>query len=85
MYSFLAITARIKPDTDYDWFTYGGRKPVPVNYRGTERLITKGTRFGVRPSTNGKSIRLVFPNEITKVYTIDLDTAKALAKGVVKE
>lgn len=81
MYAFL-LESRILPDKDYEFFTYKGTKKVDVTFRGKIIPITKGTRFGVRPSTNGKSIRLIFPDEATKVITIDLNTAKKLAKGL---
>lgn len=81
MYSFL-LESRVLPAADYEFFTYTGRNKVEVSFRGKPIEISKGTRFGVRPSTNGKSIRLIFPDEATKVITIDLDTAKKLAKGV---
>lgn len=82
MYSFLAA---VKPDTDYDWFTYNGREPVVLDFRGNPVEVSKGTRFGVRQSANKKHIRLVFPEQITRVFTITLDQAKALAKGIKKE
>jgi hypothetical protein len=81
MYGFL-LKAAIKPATSYDWFTYRANKPVTVVYRGQDIVVDKGQRFGVRPSSSGKLIRLVFPNSPTRVITIDLKTAKALAKGV---
>ena len=81
MYSFL-LESRVLPDKDYEFFTYHRAKKVDVSLRGKPITISKGTRFGVRPSTNGKSIRLIFPDEATKVITIDLETAKKLAKGI---
>jgi hypothetical protein len=81
MYSYL-LDARIKPESDYQFFTYNASKPVVVNFRGTSVVIEKGTRFGVRPSTNGKHIRMIRPNEPTRVITIDQETAERLAKGV---
>ncbi len=81
MYSFL-LESRVLPDKDYEFFTYNSAKKVDVSFRGKPITISKGTRFGVRPSTNGKSIRLIFPDEATKVITIDLETAKKLAKGI---
>lgn len=84
MYSYL-LRARIKSEDEYDFFTFDGKKPVTVNFRGHPVTITKGTRFGVRPSSNGKHIRLVFPNDPTRVITIDLPTAQELAKNVKRE
>ena len=77
--------ARVKPDTDYDWFSYRAKKPITLDFRGKPVVIKDGDKFGVRKSSNGKNIRLVLPNEITKVMTISLDDAKALAKGVGKD
>ncbi len=81
MYSFL-IESLVKPETNYTFFTYSGKTPVTLTFRGNPVSITDGTRYGVRRSSNGKMIRLIFPNEPTKVYTIDLDTAKKLARGI---
>ena len=84
MYSFL-IVAKIKPEDAYEWFTYRGKKPVNLEFRGKPVPIQNGQRFGVRPSSNKKFIRLVLPDEVTKVITITLDQAQALAKGVGKD
>jgi hypothetical protein len=84
MYSYL-LKARVKPESDYEFFTFNGTKPVTVDFRGHPITISKGTRFGVRPSSNKKHIRLVFPNDPTRVLTIDLDTATELAKAVKRE
>jgi len=79
MYSFLI--ARIKPEEAYDFFTYKGKEPVTVEFRGKPIQIAKGTRFGVRPSSNGKHIRLIFPSDPNRVMTIDRAVAEKLAKG----
>lgn len=84
MYSFLLKSA-VLPEAAYDFFTYGGSTPVTVDFRGKPIEIKKGTRFGVRPSTNGQNIRLIFPKDPTRVLTIDLATAKKLSRGVVRE
>ena len=84
MYAYL-LESRIKPESDYEFFTYNGAKPVAVDFRGKPVTINKGTRFGVRPSSNGKHIRLVFPSDPTRVMTIDMETAETLAKGVKRE
>lgn len=86
MYAYL-LNARVKPEADYQFYEYNGAKPVIVDFRGNPITISKGTRFGVRPSSNGKHIRLVFPNDPTRVITLDLDldTAQQLAKGVKRE
>lgn len=81
MYSFL-LESRILPEKDYEFFNYSGKRPVTVVFRGKEIEIKPGTRFGVRPSSNGKHIRLIFPNDPTRVITIDPATAAKLAKGL---
>lgn len=83
MYSFL-LNARIKPETDYDFFTYQGA-PLTLEFRGNPVLIDKGQRFGVRKSSNGKLIRLILPNDPNRVITIDVPTAEKLAKGIKRE
>lgn len=80
MYSFLV--AAIKPASAYEFFTYKGKKPVTVMFRGKEVKIGNGTRFGVRPSSNGKHIRLVFENDPNRVITLTSEQAKELARGV---
>lgn len=80
MYSFL-LESRVLPEQSYDFFIYQGR-PVDVDFRGRTITIDKGTKFGVRPSSNGKQIRLIFPKDPTRVITIDQATAQKLARGV---
>lgn len=85
MYSFLlqgAIEARPRPEEAYTFFTFNGARPVVVNFRGKDISIKNGQRFGVRPSRNGKHIRLIFPSDPTRVITIDESTANRLARGV---
>ena len=81
MYAFL-VQATPKDESHYDFFTYTGKKPVPIMFRGQEHLVEKGTRFGVRRSSNGKLIRLIFPDNKNKVFTLDPATAEHLAQGV---
>lgn len=80
MYSFL--TARIKDENEYDWFIFKGKKPVVLDFRGSKEAISKGDKFGVRKSSNGKNIRLIKYNEPTRVFTLTLKQAQDLAKGV---
>ena len=80
MYSFL--TAAIKSVNHYHWYTYTGTKPVTVTYRGNPIVVSKGTRFGVRPSANKKDIRLVIGDDINRVITLTPDQAKSLSKGL---
>ncbi len=86
MYSFLlaahTVTARPRPEEAYEFFTYNGASAVAVSFRGRDIKINKGDRFGVRPSRNGKFVRLVFPNDPNRVITVDQATAERLAKGV---
>jgi len=74
--------AAIKPEENYDFFTYRGSKPVTVDFRGHPIKIEKGTKFGVRKSANGKNIRLIFPGDKTRVITLSQEQANQLAKGV---
>jgi hypothetical protein len=83
MYAFLL--SKVFGEDRYEFFTYNGKQPVMVEFRGKPIPIKKGTRFGVRPSSNKKSIRLIFPNDKTRVITIDLATANKLANNLVKE
>jgi hypothetical protein len=76
------VEAAIKPETDYQFFTYKGSKPVEVQFRGKPISISKGTKFGVRKSHSGKDIRLIFPGDKTRVFTLTQDQANRLAKGV---
>jgi hypothetical protein len=91
MYSFLCATsthsekpleAAIKPEENYQWYTFKGAKPVTLDFRGNPETISKGDKFGVRKSANGKQIRLIFPEEETRVFTLTLKQAQELAKGV---
>ena len=85
MYKFLAtkrILAAIKPEENYEWFTYQGSKPVITEFRGKPVEIKKGQRFGVRKSSNGKQIRMILPRDPNRVITLTLDQAQRLAKKV---
>lgn len=84
MYSFL-LEAAVKPDHEYQWFTYFGSRAVKLDYRGKEVVIEKGQRFGVRPSRSGKEIRLVLPNDNTRVITISINQARRLANRLNPE
>jgi len=85
MYKFLAVNrilSVIKPDSSYEWFTYKGRRPIDVEFRGKTISIKKGQRFGVRKSANKKQIRMVLEDQANRVITLSLDQAQKLAKGV---
>jgi hypothetical protein len=74
--------ARIKGEDEYEFFTFKAKEPVEIEFRGKPVTISKGTKFGVRPSSNGKNIRLIFPNDKTRVMTLSPEQAQKLAKGV---
>lgn len=88
MYSFLVVSAPVnalvKSEEAYEFFTYRGAQPVEIQYRGKPIEVKKGQRFGVRPSANKKSIRLVLGDDISRVITLTMDQAKQLAKGIKK-
>ncbi len=84
MYSFL-IHSAVKGEENYEFFTYKGKTPVVLQYRGKPVEVTKGMRFGVRQSVNKKDIRLIFPGQPTKVLTLTLKQAQALADGVGRQ
>jgi hypothetical protein len=81
MYSFL-LEAAPKGEEAYDWFVYKKGPTIALDFRGSPREITKGTKFGVRPSSNGKFVRLVFPGDVNRVITVPYEVAQKLAKGV---
>lgn len=94
MYSFLMtaslalgkipVHAQPKGEEHYKFYTYKGVKPVTLEFRGNPEVIKKGDKFGVRKSANGKQIRLILPDEETRVFTLSLDQAQALSKGIQK-
>jgi hypothetical protein len=79
MYS--CLVARIKGEDEYDFFTYTGPM-IMLPFRGIEIPLSKGEKFGVRKSSNGKSIRLILGDDLNRVFTIDLETAKKIARSV---
>ena len=65
----------------YDWFTFTGTKVSFTSKKGQTEVLKKGDQFGVRLSSNKRFIRLVFGRlGPTKVFTINMDAAKYLAK-----
>ena len=71
----------------YDWFMYTRREPYVLFYREDKggARITKGTIFGVRPSTDGKQIRLILKESVpNKVFTLSRDDAKRLARNCIR-
>jgi hypothetical protein len=79
MYS--CLVARIKGEDEYDMFTYKGPS-LEIPFRGITRTLEKGQRFGVRKSSSGKQIRMIFEGDPTRVMTLDLKLAQKIAKGV---
>ncbi len=75
------VEARIKGEDEYEWFTYTGPS-LPIPYRGDSEILERGQIFGVRPSSNGKHIRLVFQGEETKVFTLTPELARKIATHV---
>lgn len=81
MYS--CLVAKVFGEEKYEFFKYGG-PPIEIPFRGITRTLEKGQRFGVRKSSNGKQIRMVFQGDPTRVMTLDLALAKKIARSIVK-
>lgn len=78
--------ARIKDEDEYHWLKYTG-KPLSLKFRGTPVPLGKGTRIGVRYSSNKKDKRLVIDAPgfgLTKVFTLTPELEQRLAPNVVK-
>jgi predicted unusual protein kinase regulating ubiquinone biosynthesis (AarF/ABC1/UbiB family) len=72
--------ARIKGDDEYEWFKYTGSE-FELSRKGKPHSLTKGDKFGVRRSSNGKQIRLVLESlGPTFVFTLSPEDAQAIAK-----
>jgi len=80
MYSCL-VESRIKGEDEYEWFRYLG-KPIEIPFRGITRTLETDQKIGVRKSSNGKQIRMVFDGDINRVMTLDLALAKKIASKV---
>jgi len=78
------VIALVKGEEHYSWYKFHGTTPVTLSFRGQSEAVKKGDRFGVRKSANGKQIRLILPDEETRVFTLTQDQATALSKGVKK-
>lgn len=78
------VIALVKGEESYQWFVYHGATPVTLDFRGSPETIRKGDRFGVRKSASGRKIRLILPDEETRVFTLTQDQAQALSRGVKK-
>lgn len=81
MYSALVVTAAPRAAGAYQFFTYHG-PTIKLPYRGIEVPLEKGQKFGVRKSADGKKIRLIFDDEVNRVFTLPLATAQKIAKKV---
>jgi hypothetical protein len=83
----LLTTARVKGDDEYNWYTYTGTPLKFQSKAGTAHTISKGGVFGIRPSSSGKQIRLVFKDlGLTKVFTIsDAELAKLQKAAKVRK
>jgi hypothetical protein len=87
MYSFLMspeiVSAKVKPAESYDWFVYTNRSPVTIN---ANLKIEKGAHFGVcRSDDDPRKVRLVLHGNLARVWTVSMEKARALAKGVKDE
>jgi hypothetical protein len=76
--------SNIKGDDSYNWYKWVGPGATVVARRGLNTAINKGTVFGMRASSNGKSIRLIFKGEPTKVFTLDTVQHALLVKKSAK-
>ena len=67
----IKVLSAVLPATSYDWFVYTGTKIVTVQANRAVLTIAKGTKFGTRPSSNGKLMRVVTEDGgITRVGTL---------------
>lgn len=75
--------ALIKDDSHYTWYTYSSDRAMnftTTNGKRSSRL-TKGSKFGLRPSSNGKHIRMITEEHGTNiVFTITDSQAESLKK-----
>lgn len=74
------VTAAPKGFESYSWFKFTGEKPLSMTSQGGSKLVLKkGSKFGVRDSSNKKFIRMVGeetgPN---KVFTLPFDEVNVL-------
>jgi hypothetical protein len=80
MYSFLLGTRDTVDPSEYDWFTYTrATKIINANLK-----IEKGARFGVRPATESNRVNLVLHGNLSRVFSVSMENARTLAKGVRK-
>src|SRR4051812_44460907 len=79
LYHRVIEEAVIKDESHYSWYRYTSNKPMHVDFRGKPVTLKQGEIFGLRPSSNGKSIRLVVKSlGVNRVITIDEDERKSL-------
>ena len=78
----LKVTALIKGADIYTWYIWQGKDEYMVTVDAKRQpILDKGDKFGLRPSSNGKLIRMVTEKDgITKVATIGDEEYKNLIK-----
>jgi hypothetical protein len=62
-------TAAVKGDMAYRWYKITSKRLQPMTLRGKECKLTEGQVIGLRPSTDGKTTRMVLKGELTKVMS----------------
>ena len=76
-----SIVALIKPNENYQWYVWKGTDRPMESKHGIKHTLKKGERFGMRPSSNGKFIRLIFEElGTTKVFTLGEGESMELVK-----
>lgn len=71
------------PAEAYDYFLFQGRKAYTLETSRGSLTLQPRAIYGVRPSTNGKFIRLIMLSAPNKVYTISYDEGAYLAKNSI--
>jgi hypothetical protein len=77
-------TALIKGEEFYTWYVYDSREALELVTRNGKRSFSLryGARFGIRPSHNGKEIRLVADDHgMTIVFTITPEAKEKLVSN----
>lgn len=90
------VQARIKGSDAYTWYRYAGPDRMAKSKRGTKMKMTKGTIFGVRPSSSDDQMRIVFADlgnnyvfsmtpRVAKNLVAKSKPVRTVAKSVVKK
>lgn len=83
------VTALIKGEEAYQWFTFLGKKAVNFYRKGNSNILYPlfpGGKFGLRKSADGKSIRMILHTEgPTLVFTLRPEDSQFLAKNSKSE